>query len=225
MLSIQHREDSFHLPEMLLYLQRLHRPLDKSMDVSLFIPMTAAIAEIINCYSRDQCLLEAGREEGSESHCFCSLFAALQERSPAASMSNGNHSRVAVWYSTSTWTGSRGRQVSPRRPPRTVPRALCSAQMERRCYKSARLGVALLYHPSSALVPDGEDGAKGVGSQRVEMVHIPGERQDDMQGGWAEVHLWFHPGVRGCHHSVEPLQRPHHKYSDCFLLFFFFLFF
>lgn len=38
------------------------------------------------------------------------------------------------------------------------------------------------HHPSQALLPDGEDGARGVGRQRVEEVHIPREREEELQG-------------------------------------------
>lgn len=130
MLSVEQRKDSIHLPELLLYLKLLHQLLDKSMEVSPSIPMTAAIVEIINCYSKDQCLLEVGRDEESESHFSCSLCAALQERSPAASMTNGNHSRVAVWYSASLWTRSQSTVMPPGlspAPEHRIPRVLCFA--------------------------------------------------------------------------------------------------
>jgi len=81
------------------------------MEVSPIIPLTAALAEVINCCSGDQCLWEEGREGESGSHCSCSLYFRSLRKIPAARMTDGNHSGVAVWYLASRWTGSRGRQA------------------------------------------------------------------------------------------------------------------
>lgn len=78
MLSVQHRKGCSLLPVMLLYLQCLHPPLNKSTEVS---PTNTtppdnshSRGDIINCCSGDQCLWEEAREEGSGSHCSCSLY-------------------------------------------------------------------------------------------------------------------------------------------------------
>ncbi|KAK5870497.1 hypothetical protein PBY51_003439 [Eleginops maclovinus] len=58
--------------------------------------------------------------------------------------------------------------------------------MERRRNKSARLGAMLCLAIHLILqLPDGEDGARGVGRQRVGEVQIPWEMEEELQGGRA----------------------------------------
>lgn len=74
--------------------------------------------------------------------------------------------------------------------------------MERRHHKSAHLGgYTLPRHPSQPPLPDGEDGAIEVGRQRVEAVHIPGEREEELQGGRAGMQ------GRGLYQPSDPVTQ------------------
>lgn len=148
---------------------------------------------MLQCCSGDQCLWEEAREEGSKSHCSCSLCFRSLRWIPDCPYDGWRPfwSGRLVLGITVDWEPGGVRSETPAIPSALQTGPLGASALPRwkggainQPVWGAILCLAIHLSPHSLM---GRRGARGVGRQRVEGVHIPGEREEELQGGRAGV--------------------------------------